>query len=326
VSDDYRIVLRRTGGPEVLDREAIDTPRAAPGEVVVRHGAIGLNFIDTYHRGGLYPTTLPSGLGTEAAGVVEAVGENVDGIAPGDRVAYAGGPLGAYATVRALPAHLLIKLPDAIDDRTAAASLLKGLTADMLAGPCAKVQAGQTVLVHSAAGGVGSFLVPWLKAIGARVVAHAGSTEKAARAKAAGADHALSCPFDTLVQEVRAITDGAGVHVVFDGVGQASWDASIGALAKRGLMVSFGNASGAVAPIAPLALARAGSLFLTRPTLFDYIATPEERDAATGRLFAMLASGTIAADIGQTFPLSEAADAHRALEARSTTGSTLLIP
>ncbi|WP_420141844.1 quinone oxidoreductase family protein [Sphingomonas sp.] len=326
MSEDYRIILRRTGGPEVLEREKIDPPQPAPDEVVVRHSAIGLNFVDTYHRSGLYPTTLPSGLGTEAAGVIEAVGENIDGFAPGDRVAYAGGPLGAYATVRAIPAHLLIRLPDGVDDRTAAASLVKGLTADMLVGPCAKVQAGQTVLVHSAAGGVGSFLVPWLKAIGARVVAHAGSAEKAARAKAAGADHALSCPFDTLAQEVRTITEGAGVHVVFDGVGQASWDASVGALAKRGLMVSFGNASGPVAPVAPLALARAGSLFLTRPTLFDYIAAPEERDAATGRLFAMLRSGTITADIGQTFPLSAAADAHRALETRATTGSTLLIP
>lgn len=323
---DYRLVMRRTGGPEVIEREAVGDLVPGPGEAVVRHGAIGLNFIDTYRRSGLYPIELPAGLGSEAAGVVEAIGEGVTTVAPGDRVAYATGPLGAYATVRTMPADVLVRLPDAIDDRTAAAVMLKGLTADMLIGPCGKVQAGQTVLVHSAAGGVGALAVPWLKAIGATVIAHAGTAEKAAKAQAAGAEHALSCPFEQLADAARDLTGGRGVDAVFDGVGQASWEASLGSLARRGLMISFGNASGAVPPVAPLVLSRHGSLFLTRPTLFDYIATPDERDAAVERLFAMLVSGRLPVEIGQTFALADAAEAHRALESRRTTGSTVLLP
>lgn len=323
---DYRIIFRETGGPDVLVREEITAPAPAAGEAIVRHEAVGLNFIDTYYRSGLYPSDLPGGLGGEAAGLVEAVGEGVTGVKPGDRVAYAGGPLGAYATVRAMPANLLIKLPDDIRAETAAAVMLKGLTADMLVGECGKVLPGQTILVHAAAGGVGSLLVPWLKAVGAKVIAHAGSPDKAAKAKALGADEVLSCPFTELAEQVKALTGGVGVNTVFDGVGKASWDASIASLKSRGLMVSYGNASGAVPPIEPLALSRAGSLFLTRPTLFHYIATPPEREAAAARLFAMLEKGTIAVEIGQSFPLDRAADAHRALEARKTTGSTILIP
>jgi NADPH2:quinone reductase len=326
VSEDYRLVIRRSGGPEVIEREAVVAAAPGPGEARVRHQAIGLNFIDTYYRSGLYPLTLPSGLGQEGAGVVEAVGEGVDHVRPGDRVAYAGGALGGYATVRTMAAALLVPLPPEIESEVAAAAMLKGMTADMLAGPCSKIQPGQTALVHAAAGGVGSILVQWLKAVGAKVIAHVGSEAKAARAKAQGADEALSCSFDALAGEVRALTDGRGVDVVFDGVGEASWKASLASTAKRGLIASYGNASGPVPPIAPLELARAGSLFLTRPALFDYIAEPEALRASAARLFAMIGSGKIIIEIGQRFPLSEAIEAHRALESRKTTGSTLLIP
>lgn len=322
---DYRLIFRSIGGPEVIEREAIQVPTPAPGEAVVRHTAIGLNFIDTYQRGGLYEVPLPSGLGNEAAGVVEAIGEGVTSVSVGDRVAYAGGLPDAYSTIRAISADLLFKLPEPIDDRTAAAMMLKGLTADMLVGPCAQVRPGQTVLVHSAAGGVGSLLVPWLKAVGAEVIAHAGSADKAERAKAAGADHALSCPFDALPAAVKRLT-GQGADVVLDGVGKASWEASLASLRPRGLMVSYGNASGAVPPVPPLALSRGGSLFLTRPTLYHYIATPEERTASAARLFEMVGSGKVPVAIGQSFPLGQAAEAHRALEERRTTGSTILVP
>ena len=319
------MIVRRTGGPEVIEREDIGPLAPGAGEAIVRQSAIGLNFIDTYQRGGLYPVALPSGLGSEAAGVVEAVGDGVTAVRPGDRVAYSGGPLGAYATLRAIPADLLIALPDAIDDRTAAAVMLKGLTVDMLVGACAHVQPDQTVLVLAAGGGVGSLLVQWLGAISATVIAHAGSPEKAERAKGLGAAHVLSCPFEDLARQVRALTGGSGVQTVLDGVGKASWEASLGSVGKRGLIVSYGNASGAVPPVPPLALSRAGSLFLTRPTLYDYIATPEERGAAAERLFAMLEKGSVRVDIGQSYPLERAADAHRALEARETTGSTVLL-
>lgn len=323
---DYRLIFRRTGGPEVIEREDIEIRSPGPGEISVRHRAVGLNFIDTYQRSGLYEVPLPSGMGSEAAGIVEAVGEAVTDLAVGDRVAYPAGPIGAYATVRTIPAASLIKLPDAIDDRTAAAVMLKGMTVDMLVGPCAKVQPGQWVLVHAAAGGVGSLLVPWLKAIGARVIAHTGSEEKAARAKALGADHALSCAFEVLPEQVKALTGGRGVEVALDSVGKASWEASLQSMAPRGLVVSYGNASGPVPAFQPLVLSRGGSLFLTRPTLFHYIADREERDASAARLFAMIESGKVPVEIGQTFPLADAAEAHRALEARATTGSTILLP
>jgi len=323
---DYRIIFRKPGGPEVLEREDIAVPTPGPGEVVVRHEAVGLNFIDTYHRSGLYPLTLPSGIGGEAAGMVEAAAPDVTDLRVGDRIVYAGVTLGSYATVRALPAEQLLKLPDAIDSRTAAAAFLKGLTADMLVGGCGKVQPGQAILVHAAAGGMGSLLVQWVHAIGATVIAHAGSVEKAAKARALGADHVLSCPFDALAGEVRRLTNGRGVDTVFDGVGKASWDASLASLAKRGLLVSYGNASGAVPPVAPLDLMRAGSVFLTRPTMGDYFDTPADRRAGAKRLFDMIEQGKLKVEIGQTFPLADAADAHRALESRATTGSTVLLP
>ena len=322
---DFRMIVRRHGGPEQIEREEIAPTEPGAGEVRIRQTAIGLNFIDTYHRTGLYPVELPSGLGTEAAGVIEAVGSGVEGLKAGDRVAYAGGTPGSYATVRTLPADLLVPLPDDIDDRTAAAAMLKGMTAAYLVGPCAKIEAGQDVLVHAAAGGVGSILVQWLKAIGATVIAHAGSEEKAAIARDLGAHHALSCPMDDLAKQIREITDGKGVEAVLDGVGKASWDASIGSIAVRGILVTYGNASGPVPPIDPLALSKAGSIFVTRPTLFSYARNAAERRDLAGRLFERIENG-LTVPVGQTFALADAADAHRALESRSTTGSTLLLP
>jgi NADPH2:quinone reductase len=324
MSGNYRLVIRATGGPEVIEREELGVLEPGPGEVLLRHEAIGLNYIDTYHRSGLYPLTLPSGLGSEAAGTVEAAGADA-AFAAGEHVAYALAPPGAYATHRLIAADRLVRLPATIGFDVAAAAMLKGCTAEMLIERCARVQAGEWVLVHAAAGGVGSILVPWLKAIGARVVAHAGSAEKAALAAGLGADHVLSCPFDQLAGKVREIVSD-GVRVVLDGVGAASWEASLACLARRGLMVSYGNASGPVPPFSPLVLARNGSLFLTRPTLFDYAAAPAQLQASAARLFEMVGSGAVPIRIGARFPLAEAADAHRALEARATTGSTLLIP
>src|SRR5436190_2572947 len=320
----YRLVFRRTGGPEVIDREPLGALTPGPGEVLIRHEAIGLHFIDTYHRSGLYPLALPSGLGSEAAGIVEQAGDK-SGFAPGERVAYALAPPGAYATHRLIAAERLVRLPDGIDAEIAAAAMLKGCTAEMLIERCAKVQPGDWVLVHAAAGGVGSILVPWLKAIGASVIAHAGSQEKARIAADLGADHALSCTFDELAAQVKAVS-AHGVACVFDGIGAASWAASMACLRRRGLMISFGNASGPVPPLSPLELARGGSLFLTRPTLADYVADPAELQASAARLFAMIGSGAVPIRIGARFPLADAAEAHRALEARQTTGSTLLIP
>jgi NADPH2:quinone reductase len=323
---DIRILIPRNGGADVLESAPVTASEPGAGEARVRHEAIGVNFIDIYHRAGVYPLELPSGLGSEAAGVVEAIGEGVTNVAVGDRVAYAGGPLGAYASVRTMPAAVLIRLPDEIDARIAAASMLKGLTVDMLVGACGEVKAGQTALVHAAAGGVGSLLVQWLKVIGATVITHTGTEEKAARARSLGADHALCGPLEGLPEQVRAITDGNGVDIVFDSVGRDSWGASLGSVARRGLIVSFGNASGPVAPVAPLDLMKAGSVFLTRPTLGDYTRTPEERIAAADRLFAMLASGKVRVDIGAEWPLAEAGKAQEAIESRTTTGSTILIP
>jgi len=322
--DRYRLVFRETRGPEEIEGEPLGPLKPGPGEVLIRHEAIGLNFIDTYHRSGLYPLPLPSGLGSEGAGVVEAAGEGA-GFAEGERVAYPASPAGAYATHRLIAADRLVRLPDGIDAETAAAVMLKGCTAEMLIERCAKVQAGEWVLVHAAAGGVGSILVPWLKAIGARVIAHAGSAEKAALAADSGAEAALSCRFEELAGKVREIVP-EGVRVVLDGVGAASWAASLACLARRGLMVSYGNASGPVPPLSPLELARGGSLFLTRPTLFDYVADPAELQASAARLFEMIKSGAVPVRIGSRFPLADAAEAHRALESRATTGSTLLIP
>jgi len=322
---DFRLIIRETGGPEVITREPVDAAALVPGpgEVRLRQRAVGLNFIDTYQRSGLYPVTLPSGLGAEGAGVVEAVGAGVEDLAVGDRVAYGTGPLGAYATVRVMPAEHLVQLPDGVSEEVAAAAMLKGMTACYLIEDCAKVQPGQVVLVHAAAGGMGSILVPWLRSTGAIVIGHAGSAEKAEQARAAGAHHALSCPMEELAPEVRALTDGKGAAVVLDGVGKASWAASLAAVARMGLLVTYGNASGPVPPFGALDLMNAGSIFVTRPTLSHYGATAEQRRRLAGRVFAMIAGG-LAFPIGQRFPLADAAAAHRALAARETRGATVL--
>lgn len=322
----YAILLAEVGGPEVLHARPVEIGAPAPNEVLVRHEAVGLNFIDTYFRSGLYPAELPSGLGNEAAGVVEAVGSDVREFEPGDRVGYFTGPLGAYASHRLVDHARLVKLPDGISAEQAAAVMLKGCTAEYLVERCARIEAGEPVLVHAAAGGVGSILVQWLKAIGAPVIAHAGSRDKARIAEQLGADHALSCPMDELADEVRRITGGRGVRVVLDGVGAVSWQASMKSLARRGLLVTYGNASGPVPPFSPLELSRAGSLFVTRPTLGDYCATPDEMRASAARLFGLVLSGDIEVTIGARFALRDAAEAHRALESRATTGSTVLLP
>ena len=316
--------ITRTGGPEVIEWVDVDLPPPGPGEVRMRHHAVGLNYIDTYHRSGVYPVDLPAGLGSEAAGVVEAVGEGVDGLKVGDRVGTFGPSRGAYATARNVAANQLFRLPDDVDDRTAAAMLLKGCTVEALVDRCARVQAGQTVLVWAAAGGVGQLMTGWLKAIGATVIGTAGTHEKAEHARTAGADHVLLHRDEDVVARVKDMTDGAGVAVVFDGVGMASWERTLAVTARRGLIVSYGNAGGAVTGVNLGMLAAKGSLFVTRPTLFDYYVTPDERQAGIERLYAMLRSGAIRPEIGQTFALEDAADAHRALEAGETRGSTIL--
>lgn len=317
--------ITRTGGPEVIEWVDADLPPPAPGEVRMRHHAVGLNYIDTYHRSGVYPIDLPAGLGSEAAGVVEAVGDGVEGFAVGDRVGTFGPARGAYATARNVAAQQLLHLPDDIDDATAAALLLKGCTTECLVDRCAKVQPGQTVLVWAAAGGVGQLLVGWLKAIGATVIGTAGNADKADHARAAGADRVILHRDEDVAARVRALTDGDGVAVVFDGVGKATWDATLAATARRGLIVSYGNAGGPVTDVALGTLAARGSLFVTRPTLFDYYVTAEERRAGVDRVFAMLRRGAIRPHIGQRFALEQAADAHRALEAGETQGSTVLV-
>jgi len=326
MSDGLRLIVRAHGGPEVIERESFALAAPGPGEIRVRHEAVGLNYIDTYFRTGLYPVSLPSGLGSEAAGIVDAVGADVDGFSPGDRVAYVGNSPGSYATHRTVPAGWVIPLPDHISSEVAAAAMLKGLTACFLAEPCAKLQPGQSALVHAAAGGVGSILVPWLKDMGVQVIAHAGSPEKAEIARRGGADTALHGAFDGLAEAVKAATDGKGVHAVFDGVGRDSWTASLASLRPRGLMVSYGNASGPVAPVNILDLSRGGSLYVTRPTLFAYISDPAEYRAMADRLFDRIARGVVTIDIGQRYALTDAAEAHRALEGRRTTGSTILLP
>jgi NADPH2:quinone reductase len=326
MSHSYAFVLRDTGGPELLRPEPTEVPSPGPGQVLVKNEAIGLNFIDTYHRSGLYKVPLPSGLGNEGAGIVEAAGEGVAEFRQGSRVGYFTGPLGAYSTHRLVDADRLVKLPDAVSFEQAAAAMLKGCTAEYLVERCARVQPGETVLVHAAAGGVGSILVPWLKHLGATVIAHAGDSRKAALAKELGADRALCCPIDALAAEVRSLTDGKGVPIVLDGVGKVSWPASLGSVARRGLLVTYGNASGPVPPFTALDLLNAGSVFVTRPTLGDYCRTAEEIRASAARVFELIERGVLDIRIGARFPLREAADAHRAIESRATTGSTVLIP
>lgn len=318
-------VIERTGGPEVIGWREVELPPPGAHEVRMRNTAIGLNYIDTYHRSGIYPVPLPGGLGMEAAGVVEAVGEGVD-LSPGDRVATFGPSRGAYATARNLPAVELFRLPDDVDDRTAAAMLLKGCTAEFLVERCAHVGAGQTVLVWAAAGGVGQILVGWLKRVRATVIAVVGTEEKAARVRELGADHVVLHRSEDVAARVREITGGEGADVSLDSVGQASWEASLNSLKRRGLLVSYGNAGGPVTGVNLGQLAAKGSLFVTRPTLFDYYHKAHERAAGVERLWAMLRDEAIRPEIGRTFALAAAAGAHRALEAGETWGSTLLLP
>ena len=319
-------ILRSAGGPEAIEWADVELGRPGPGQALVVHSAVGVNFIDVYHRTGAYPAPLPAGLGLEAAGQVIAVGDGVTNVAPGDRVVTFGPERGAYSTARLVSAASLFTLPDDIDDDTAAAIMLKGCTTEFLVERCAKVQPGDDVLVHAAAGGVGQLLVQWLTAIGARVIAHVGSEAKAQLVRDLGTADVLSIPFDQIAEEVRALTGGNGVRATFDGVGKASWDASLKSTARRGLIASFGSASGPVDGVALGILAQHGSLYVSRPTLFDYYAMPEDRSAGSERLFAMIREGKIKATIGQRYPLTDAAQAHRDLEARNTTGATLLIP
>lgn len=318
------IRIERTGGPEVM--QLVDAEVGAPGagQVRIRHSAIGVNFIDTYHRSGLYPMPLPAGLGVEAAGIVEAAGAGVTHVAPGDRIVYFTNAPGAYASHRLLDARWAVKLPDSISSEQAAALWLKACTVESLVERCARVKAGDAVLVQAAAGGVGVLLCQWLKSVGATVIGTVGSPDKRAIAEAAGCDHVLS--YAEVPAKVRELTDGRGVDAVIDGVGKTSFEPSLDALRRRGLMISYGNASGPVGAVDFAILARKGSLFATRPTLFDYYATPEDFAAGTAAVFAKIEAGVLKAHIGQTFPLAEAVRCHQALEARQTIGSSLLIP
>jgi NADPH2:quinone reductase len=320
------IQIDHTGGPEVLEPKTLPDPAPGPGQILIRHGAIGLNFIETYHRSGHYPMPLPKVLGQEAAGTVEAVGEGVTRFLAGDRAAYFSGSSGSYAELAVVEAGRAVKLPRFVSDEDAAAVLLKGLTAEMLARRCFHLKPGQRALVHAAAGGVGQLLTQWAKAQGATVIATAGSAEKLKIAGEHGADHLVSYAEADWPEQVRALTDGEGVAVVYDGVGKSTFDGSLKSLARRGTLVLYGGASGPAPAMDPLALMRGGSLYLTRPTLFDYSATTAELDAAAKALFDLMGDGRVKVTVGQRFALKDAADAHRALEGRRTTGSTLLIP
>ena len=303
----------------------VDVGEPGPGQVRVRNTAVGLNFIDTYHRTGLYPNTLPLTLGMEGAGVVEKVGPKVKDFKVGDRVAYAN-PIGAYQDVLLRPAERLVKIPAGVDDKVAASIMLKGMTAWYLCKRTYKVKKGDTIVVHAAAGGVGQILCQWAKALGATVIGTVGSDGKVAIAKKCGCKHVIVLSRENLVARVKEITKGKGVPVVYDGIGKDTWDASLDCLSPRGMMVSFGNASGPVTQINPGILAAKGSLFLTRPTLFHYIATRADLLAAARDLFAVIKSKKVKISVNQTYALQDAAIAHADLEGRKTTGSTVLIP
>lgn len=314
------------GGPEVLLVEDLDPGKPAAGEAQVRHSAIGVNYIDVYDRTGLYPGELPSGLGREAAGVIIALGRGVRGFRVGDRVAYVHSKPGSYCEVRNVPAERLVKVPKGISDEQAAAIMLKGLTAQFLLRRTYRVRRGDAILVHAAAGGVGLILIQWARALGAKVIAVVGSEAKAELVRKQGCRNVLISGRDALPESVRKLTRGEGVAVVYDSVGKDTFMDSLDCLRPLGLMVSYGNASGAPPAISPLELSRRGSLFLTRPTLFNYIAGRQALDAAARELFAAVRKGVVRVRIGQRYPLLEAAAAHRDLEARRTTGSTVLIP
>jgi NADPH2:quinone reductase len=320
------IRMSRTGGPEVLEYVDVDLGAPGPGEARVRHEAIGVNFIDVYFRTGLYPQPLPGGLGKEAAGVVEAVGEGVTHVKPGDRVAYAGGALGAYSEARNIDAAVLLRLPDDIGFDTAAAMMLQGLTVQYLFNRTHKLKAGDTILFHAAAGGVGLIACQWAKAIGVNLIGTVGSEEKATLAKAAGAAHVINYNTENFTERVLEITGGKKVSVVYDSIGKDTFIGSLDCLQPLGLMVSFGNASGPVPPFSLNELASRGSLFVTRPSLFAYAAKREDLEAMAADLFQMVSSGKVKIDINQRYKLADAAQAAIDLEARRTTGSSILLP
>lgn len=317
--------IKAVGAPDVIQWIDVDLPSPGPGEVRIRHSAVGLNFIDTYHRRGIYPVALPSGLGLEAAGVVEALGEGVTDWRIGDRVCCFGPQLGAYATARNIDAACLFLIPDDISDEIAAAGILKGCTTEFLVERCAKVQPKWNILVHAAAGGVGLMLVQWLKHVGANVIGTVSTDEKAALARQAGADHVILYGKEDVAKQVRLLTDGRGVEVVFDGIGMATWETSLDSTRRRGLIVSYGNADAPVSGVNLGILAQKGSLFNTRPTLFDYYHHAAERAAGSEYVFDMFRQGIIKVNIGQRYKLEDAAKAHADLEGRRTTGSTVLL-
>jgi NADPH2:quinone reductase len=318
--------IYETGGPEVLRWEEVGVGETASNEARVRHAAVGLNFIDIYFRTGRYPLTLPSGLGLEGAGIVEAVGSAVTEVKVGDRVAYAGGPPGAYAEVRNIPADRLVKLPDSIDFKTAAAMMLQGMTAQYLLRRTYKVQPGDTILIQAAAGGVGLIVCQWAKALGATVIGTVSSEAKAALAQAHGCDHPIIYTRENFVERVKEITGGAGVPVVYDSVGADTFMKSLDCLRPLGMMVTFGQSAGPVAPVDTQELSKRGSLFLTRPTLFTYVAKRADLVQTAQELFDVVGSGKVKIEVNQTYALKDAAQAHIDLEARKTTGSTILLP
>jgi len=320
------IRIHAHGGPEVLCWEPVVAAQPGRGEVLIRQTAIGLNFIDVYERTGLYAGALPSGLGREGAGVVEAIGPRVSGIAVGDRVAYASATPGAYAQERVIPADRVVKIPEGVSDRLAAAAMLKGLTARFLVRQTHRVRKGETVVVHAAAGGVGLIVAQWARHLGAVVIGVAGSDAKAAFALQHGCHHALVLGRDDLAARVRDLTGGLGAHVVYDSIGKDTFFGSLDCLRPLGMMVTYGNASGPVPPVAPLELAKRGSLFLTRPILFHYIARRADLERAARELFEVIGQGVVRIEIGQSYALQDVAQAHRDLEARRTIGSTVLIP
>ena len=322
----HAIRIYTTGGPEVLTWEAVEVPAPGPDEAVVVQTAVGVNFIDVYHRTGFYPLpSMPSVIGTEAAGVVEAVGNDVTEVAVGDRIVYCMS-VGSYSERRVIPSRLLVKIPEAITDAQAAAIMLKGCTVQYLLRRTHQVKPGETILFHAAAGATGLIACQWAKALGATVIGTVGTPEKAELAKVHGCDHPIVYTQESFVDRVREITDGAGVQVVYDSVGQDTFMASLDCLRPRGLMVNFGNASGAVEPFSPGILAARGSLFLTRPTLSTYTRTRKELEATAADLFDVVQRGVVTIEINQTYSLRDAAQAHRDLEDRKTTGSSVLLP
>jgi NADPH2:quinone reductase len=322
----HAIRVFQTGGPEVLRWEEVEVGEPGEGEVRVRHTAIGVNFLDMYHRSGLYPLPLPSGLGSEGAGIVEAVGRGVTGFQVGDRVAYAGGPPGSYAEVRLLPARLQVKIPDGISDQVAAAMILKGMTVQYLIRRTYRVLPGDTVVFHAAAGGVGLIACQWLKALGATVIGTVGSEEKAKLAMEHGCDYAIIYTKEDFARRVRDITAGKGVPVVYDSVGKSTFQGSLDCLRPLGLLVSFGNSSGPVPPFELSILAQKGSLYVTRPTLYTYTASRADLEASARELFDVVLSGKVRIKVHHTYPLKDAQQVHRDLEARKTTGSIVMLP